>query len=264
MTRSWYQDHDTWLHSLDPRTKIIGALMIFLFCLCVNHPLPMAAIAGAVFAMIGWGRSLGALWALRYVMVLLILFSMTLWPFFVKGPTILYSCRFMEISRESLLYGTAMGLRLAAFVMGGLLLLATTRIEDINSGLIRLGLPYPAAFALTTALRLVPAFTGAGATIIQAQISRGLDLESRRIPSRIRSLLPLAIPMFVSAIRYTNLLAMALESRGFRPGAPRTLFHDSRMAGKDWWTLAVLTLILIAFLYLRLAMHVGAVFPGRI
>ena len=262
MMPSWYQDQDTWLHRLNPRTKIIGALMIFLYCLCFNHPLPMAAIAGAVFAMISWGRALGALWKLRYVLALLMAFSMILWPFFVKGPTILYSSHWGEISRESLLYGMAMGLRLAAFVMGGLLLLATTRIEDINSGLIRLGLPYPAAFALTTALRLVPAFTGAGATIIQAQISRGLDLESQRIPSRIRSLLP--VPMFVSAIRYANLLAMALESRGFRPGVPRTLFHDPRMAGKDWLTLAVLLLVFAAFLYLRLVMQMGAVFPGRI
>ena len=75
----------------------------------------------------------------------------------------------------------AMGLRLATFVAMGFIFLTTTRNEELTNGLIRMGLPYPVAFALSTALRLVPTFAGAGATIVQAQISRGLDLESGSI-----------------------------------------------------------------------------------
>ena len=67
----------------------------------------------------------------------------------------------------------------------GLIFLSTTRNEELTNGLIRMGCPYPIAFALSTALRLVPTFAGAGATIIQAQVSRGLDLESGNIFSRV-------------------------------------------------------------------------------
>ena len=264
MNLSLYQDKKTWLHRLDPRTKLIGVVLLFALCLCFNHPLYMAAVMFGVLAMVFSSKSQGALWSLRYLMALLVLFSMAMWPFFVPGPTLLLRWHFLEISRESLLYGLAMGLRLATFVMGGLLLLATTRNEEMSSGFIRMGLPYPVAFALATALRLVPTFVGAGATIIQAQISRGLDLESKNILTRLSKFLPLAVPMFISAIRYTNLLSMALESRGFSPAAARTLFYEPRMTGKDWLSLAFLTLLLAVFLYMRLAMHLGAIITGRL
>jgi len=224
----------------------------------------MVGITVAVLAVVITGRSLGALWALRHIIVLLILFSIVLWPFFTEGPTILYRWHFLKISHESILYGMAMGLRLATFVMVGLLFLATTRNEEVSNGLIRLGLPYPVAFALATALRLVPTFVCAGVNIVEAQISRGLDLDSRNILSRLRAFIPLALPMFISAIRYANLLSLSLESRGFRPGAPRTLFYEPRMTWKDWLILSGLVLLLAGFLYLRLVMHAGAVFPQRI
>jgi len=264
MNLSLYQDKNTWLHHLDPRTKLVGVVILFALCLCFNHPLYLAILAGMILALIFSGRSRQSLWALRYLILLLVLSSAALWPFFIKGPTILGRWHFLEISRESLLYGMAMGIRLAAFVMGGLLLLATTRHEEMSSGFIRMGLPYTVAFALSTALRLVPTFVGAGATIIQAQVSRGLDLESRNVLTRFGKFLPLAVPMFISAIRYTNLLSMALESRGFSPGAPRTLYYEPRMSGRDWLVLVCLVLMLAGCLYLRLALHWGAVMPERL
>ena len=263
MIVSLYRDKNTWLHRLDPRTKLIGVAMIFALCLCFNHPLYMAPVTGGVLLLLVFSRSLSVLWTLRNIFVLLVLFSVLLWPLFVKGPTGLYRWQFVEVSRESLLYGVAMGLRLSTFVMGGLLLLATTRHEEMSGGFIRMGLPYPMAFALTTALRLVPTFAGAGAMIIQAQVSRGLDLESKGLLARVRTFLPLAVPMFDCAIRYTNLLSMALESRGFSPGAPRTLYHEPRMMKKDWLSLLGLAICLVSFLYVRLVLHWGAVIPGR-
>ena len=123
-----------------------------------------------------------------------------------------------------------MGLRLATFVGTGLIFLSTTRNEELTNGLIRMGCPYPIAFALSTALRLVPTFAGAGATIIQAQVSRGLDLESGNIFSRVGKFIPQAVPLFIYAIRHTNLLAMALESKGFSPESKRTMYYEPQHA----------------------------------
>lgn len=264
MNLSLYRDEDTWLHRLDPRTKMIGVMIIFVLCMCFNHPLYMAGMASAMFAIAVSSRAHPVLWNLRHILILLILFSSVLWPFFIKGPTTVWTWKTLAVSRESLLYGIAMGLRLATFVMAGMVFLATTRNEEITGGLIRMGLPYPIAFALVTALRLVPTFAGAGATIVQAQVSRGLDLESKNIFGRFAAFIPLAVPMFITAIRYTNLLSMALESRGFSPVTPRTMYYVSKMGKKDWGALMALIFLLAVFLYLRLVCGVGVVMPGRL
>ena len=263
MNISLFEDRDSWLHRLDPRTKLVGTMIWFAMTLSFNHPLFVAGIAAVMLAIAFSVRAEAALWKLRYLILLLILFSAALWPFFLKGPTTLWSWRSLTVSRESLFFGIAMGLRLATFVMASLVLLATTKNEDMTNGLIKMRLPYPVAFAMSTALRLVPTFAGAGATIVQAQVSRGLDLESKNIFSRFGKLIPLAVPMFVSAIRYTNLLAMALESRGFTPDAKRTLYYEPAMKNRDWAVLIALLAVLAIFLYMRLGLGVGVVIPGR-
>ncbi len=259
-----YLDKGTWVHRLDPRTKMIGMLIVFAICLCFNHPLYMAAMSIGLMVIALSAKALPNFWRLRLILTLLIVFSTVMWPFFAKGPTPLWSLGFLHVSKESLLYGLAMGLRLATFVATGLIFLSTTRNEELTNGLIRMGCPYPIAFALSTALRLVPTFAGAGATIIQAQVSRGLDLESGNIFSRISKFIPQAVPLFIYAIRHTNLLAMALESKGFSPESNRTLYYEPRMRSIDYLVLIWLSVILAALLYMRLALHLGAVIPGRL
>ena len=259
-----YLDKGTWIHRLDPRTKMIGVLIVFVICLCFNHPLYTAAIASGVALLAISAKALPNFWRLRFILALLFAFSILMWPFFVKGPTPLWSWGPFGISRESLLYGIAMGLRLTTFVGTGLIFLSTARNEEMTNGLIRMGCPYPIAFALSTALRLIPTFAGAGATIIQAQVSRGLDLESGSIFSRMGKFIPQAVPLFIYAIRHTNLLAMALESKGFSPDSKRTMYYEPKMRGRDYVTLVSLAAILAILLYLRLGFHLGVVIPGRL
>ena len=224
----------------------------------------MAAVSLGIALVAISAQALPNFWRLRYILILLFIFSTMMWPFFVKGPTPLWSWGSLQVSREPILYGIAMGLRLATFVGTGLIFLSTTRNEEMTNGLIRMGCPYPIAFALSTALRLVPTFAGAGATIIQAQVSRGLDLESGNILSRVGKFIPQAVPLFIYAIRHTNLLAMALESKGFSPESRRTMYYEPRMCERDYITLTALIILLAVSLYLRLGLHLGAVIPGRL
>jgi energy-coupling factor transport system permease protein len=259
-----YLDKGTWIHRLDPRTKMISVLIIFIICLCFNHPLYMGAISLGVMVVAISAKALLNFWRVRFILILLITFSTLMWPFFAKGVTPLWSWGPLHVSQESLLYGIAMGLRLATFVSTGLVFLSTTRNEELTNGLICMGVPYPVAFALSTALRLVPTFAGAGATIIQAQISRGLDLESGSLLSRIGKFIPQAVPLFVYAIRHTNLLAMALESKGFSPESPRTLYYEPQMRKMDYLILILLAGILTILIYMRLGLGLGVAMPGRI
>jgi energy-coupling factor transport system permease protein len=259
-----YLDKNTWIHRLDPRTKIIGMVILFSFCLCFNHPLYMFTISLGVMGIAVSAKALLNFWRLRFLLLLLLIFSAVMWAFFVRGPTLLWSWGPFHLSRESILYAIAMGLRLATFVGTGLIFLSTTRNEEITNGLIRMGLPYPIAFALSTSLRLLPTFAGAGATIIQAQMSRGLDLESGSLLSRAKKFIPQAVPLFIYAIRHTNLLAMALESKGFDPGSKRTMYYQPRMRRIDYVILGLLVFVLVILLYLRLRLHLGVVISGRL
>ena len=258
-----YLDYDTWVHRLDPRTKVIGLLILFTLCLCFNHPLYMAAVSLGIWGIAVFSRALSNLWRLRIILLLLLVFSLVLWPFFVHGPTLLWAWGPFRLSQESLLYGLSMGLRLTAFVIAGLVLLSTTRNEELANGLIRMGIPHAVAFAFSTSLRLLPTLAGAGATIIQAQVSRGLDLESGNIFRRMGKFIPQAVPLFLYAIRYTNQLAIALESRGFSPGSKRTLYFEPRMKKSDYAVMVLLAGVLGAMLYIRLGLKLGAIIPGR-
>ncbi len=258
-----YLDQDTPIHRLDPRTKLTAAILFFGICLCFNHPLYLAFISAGVLLLAIRAKAWPNFWRVRYILLLLISFSVILWPFFVHGPTKWWAWGPFQISRESLLYGLAMGLRLSTFVGIGLIFLSTTRNEELTNGLIRMGIPYPLAFALSTALRLVPTFVGAGATIIQAQVSRGLDLESGSIFKRMGKFIPQAVPLFIYAIHHTNTLAMALESKGFDPRAKRTFYYEPKMQPIDFAVLGFFILLLFVLLYLRLGMGLGVVIQGR-
>jgi energy-coupling factor transport system permease protein len=259
-----YLDQNTLIHRLDPRTKLISAALLFGICLCFNHPLFLAGLSVGLLLLAVVARALPNFWKLRYILLLLILFSALLWPFFVSGPTLWWGWGPFQISRESFFYGLAMGLRLSAFVGIGLIFLSTTRNEELTSGLIRLGVPYPLAFAFSTALRLVPTFVGAGATIIQAQVSRGLDLESGSIFKRIGQFIPQAVPLFIYAVHQTNFLAMALESRGFDPKAKRTFYYEPKMRSRDLMVIGLTAMVFLGLLYLRLGLGLGIIIPGRL
>lgn len=259
-----YLDQDTPIHRLDPRTKLISALILFGICLCFNHPIYVAGISLGVLLVAFRAKALPNFWKLRFILLLLILFSSLLWPFFVPGPTRWWGWGPFILSRESVLYGLAMGLRLSTFVGIGLIFLSTTRNEELTNGLIHLGVPYPLAFALSTALRLVPTFVGAGATIIQAQVSRGLDLETGSIFKRMGKFIPQAVPLFIYAIHHTNYLAMALESKGFDPRAKRTFYYEPKMQRIDFAVLIFFALLLMVLLYLRLGLGLGVIISGRL
>lgn len=254
-----YLDRNTALHRLDPRVKIFGLAAAFAVALAFNHPAYVAAVAAAVLLLAALSRSLPNLWRLRAIFVLLLIFSALLWSVMLRGPTELARLAGMAITRESLLYGLAVGIRLDAMVAAGLIFLSTTRVEEFTAGLRRLGLPFPASFAFSLAFRFVPTFADSAHTIIQAQKSRGLDLDSGHLFTRLRRHVPLLVPAVVCAIRSTDLLAMALESRGFGRECARTEYREMRLRWPDW-LVGFACAAVAAAIWWRITGH-GAVLP---
>jgi energy-coupling factor transport system permease protein len=239
MDPSLYLDRDTWVHRLDPRTKMFLLLGMFALPFVFLNPLYVLGVLALVLCFGYLAESLVNLRRIWFILFMIILVTPILWSIVGSGRTPL----FLFVEREALLYGLTAAQRIAITVIAGMIFLSTTRNEEVALGLVRLGIPYRFAFAVSTALRLVPTIVATGLTIGQAQRSRGLDLDSGNIIQRIRKHLPLLVPVFVTTVRSTNVFSMALESKGFGASPGRTFYLYTAMGRRD-------ALVLIAFLVL--------------
>jgi energy-coupling factor transport system permease protein len=198
-------------------------------------------------------RSLANLGRIWFILLAILVITTILWSIVGSGRTPL----FLFVEREALLYGFSTALRIIITVIAGMIFLSTTRNEEVAIGLVRLGIPYRFAFAVSTALRLVPTIVTTGLTIGQAQRSRGLDLDSGNIIQRIRNHLPLLVPVFVTTVRSTNVFSMALESKGFGAGSRRTFFLHTAMGRRDVLVMVAFAALLAGCIALRLAGYGG-------
>ena len=253
MDPSLYLDRDTWVHRLDPRTKMFLLLGMFALPFVFLDPLYEVAVLALVLFFGYLAKALTNLRRIWFILVATAVLTIVLWSIFGSGQTPL----FLFVEREAVLYGVAIALRIDITVIAGMIFLSTTRNEEVAFGLVRLGIPYRFAFAVSTALRLVPTIMATGYTIGQAQRSRGLDLESGNILRRIRKYVPLLIPVFVSTIRSTNVFSMALESKGFGATPQRTFFLRIGMNRRDFLVLAVFVVLLAGSIALRIAGYGG-------
>jgi len=222
-----YRHSGSWLHRAGATAKIICLGCWFAVALLLRSPPALGALAVAVLALAAWAGLIPVL--LRFSRFILVLFVMSalLWTVFSgaseSGPQAAW--------HEDLAAGALMGLRLTTMMAMGLLFLASTRVEEMAGGLQRLGLPFVAAFSLTLAFRLIPLFAAAGGSIAQAQASRGVDVRSGGLFSRIRRHLPLLVPLVLAGLRSADRLAMALESRGLGMHARRTSIIGGELGG---------------------------------
>jgi energy-coupling factor transport system permease protein len=253
MNPSLYLDRDTWVHRLDPRTKMLLLLGMFALPFVFLDPLYEVTVLALVLFFGYLAKALTNLRRIWFILVVTAVLTVVLWSIFGSGQTPL----FLFVEREAVLYGVAIALRIDITVIAGMIFLSTTRNEEVAFGLVRLGIPYRFAFAVSTAFRLIPTIMATGYTIGQAQRSRGLDLESGNILRRIRKYVPLLIPVFVSTIRSTNVFSMALESKGFGAAPQRTFFLRIRMDRWDFLVLAVFVAILAGSIALRIAGYGG-------
>ena len=251
------------VHRLDPRTKILGFLVLSALPFVFNSPLYVAAVSLGVIGLGAVARSLENYFRIRHLLVLFVVVTFRAWQVSLKGPTVVGHLGPLTLTREALLYGLAAGIRVSTVVMVGLLFISTTKVEELLHGLIRLGMPYRIGFVISMTTRLIPTLALTVTTIVQAQVARGLDLEGRNPLRRVQRLAPVAIPFLVSTIRHASMLSLALEAKGFRPDMKRTYLIELRMTARDWFALLGLAASTIGCLSLRLSGY-GAVLPGRI
>jgi energy-coupling factor transport system permease protein len=244
-----YLDRDSIVHRLDPRTKLFLLLTSFAVAVLFFAPGPLLVLLAVLLAYGALARSLGNLGRIWVLLLSIATVSIVSWSLFAKGVTPL----FWRVTWESLGFGVGAALKIDGMIISGLIFLSTTKTEEIVLGLIRLRVPFQAAFAFSLAIRMVPTIIGTAVTVTEAQRSRGLDLESGGPLARLRTYIPLLVPIFLHTLRNTDQLAKALESRGFGAQRQRTSLLTIGFHARDLIALMLGAIILIAFCFARFA-----------
>ncbi len=241
-----YMDIKSPLHRMDPRTKILIMLMSFAVAVMFMNIIILGSLMLLVIIYGGSGRILSNLKRIRVVLIMITLFSLFIWTIARDSEN-----KVFIFSLEGLFYGIMIALKTNTMVISGMVFLSSTKIEEISEGLVKMKIPYRGAFAFATAIRLVPMIVATSYTIIQAQKSRGLDLESGNIIQKIKKYLPLMIPTIISVIRSTNIFSMALESKGFGYSNKRTNYLFLKLKVSDYLMLLLGILLLVAAAMLK-------------
>ncbi len=239
------------LHRLDPRTKIIllFVLMILIFVAEGWSAYLFLTIltAGLVFL-----SKVPPLTVLKSVKPLSWIILFTLLIHFVSHDgEVLAKFYVFKVTTEGILYGVRISLRLVLLIVLASLLTFTTSplkltdaTEKLLSPLKKIGVPsHELAMMMTIAIRFIPTLLEETDKIIKAQKSRGLDFDSGGIVKRLRAMVPILVPLFLSSFRRADDLAMAMEARCYRGGEGRTHMKQLRFTRLDFYATAFIILI---------------------
>lgn len=244
---SLYVDADTFLHSLDARAKLFLSMALFVPAYVFGRPEYIAVPFLLGFVALWAGKGLRNLRRIWIIVVALFVVGLVVWPGFVdRGGAVLVDVGPLFLSEQQALFAVGRSMRIATFILGGLAYVSTTSNEELVRGMRGLGLPYAFCFAVGTALRLFPTFLGAAGTVRQAQEARGLDLSASNPVERIRSFIPLLVPVFMTAFRNVETQSMALEARGFDTRRERTFYGASSFAVRDWVVVVLTVAVAVA------------------
>ena len=239
-----YRPADSVLHGMDPRIKLVSLALFCAGVLLFNDPLllvwPLAVLVGLSFL----GRVARSFAVGTLVIVIIGGLSFLIWPLFL-------SLRGFG-GAQAWIFGTGVGLRLVEMLLAGLLLLLTTRTEEVLAALSRMGLPFPAVFSLGLTFRLLPTLLSTANNVVEAQRLRGLRFDEGGLVKRARRYVPLLVPILACSLRSAHRMAWALEAKGFGSSRARTSFIVLSMRKRDWFLLVLSILLLILAFVLRM------------
>ena len=251
---------DSAVHRLDPRTKIL-LMMVYIAIVFVVKSLavfllPVALLVAIfAFARVPASYFFSSLKPMKWLLVFMFVINL----FATTGETVLFQWKFIRLTQEALRQAAYITLRLILLVAGTSILTLTTSHIALTDGLEKLMSPlrrlrFPAhelAMMMTIALRFIPTLLEETDRIQKAQMARGADFESGNIFQRAKSMIPVLVPLFVSAFRRADELAMAMESRCYHGGEGRTRMRELRFHAGDLVASLLLAFVLAGILVLE-------------
>ena len=258
ITLGQYFPENSLVHRLDPRIKISLLTLFIVVLFLASSLLSVLVTLTALFAVMAATRIPMKLYfrGLKSILIIVIFISV-LNIFYGTGEPI-FSWWIFNITENGLLRALYMSIRIASLILTSSVLTYTTSPTDMTDGLERLMKPlkyikvpvHDIAMMMTIALRSVPMLLEETEKIMNAQKSRGADLESGGLLQRIRAMVPILVPLFVSAYRNARDMADAMEARCYQGGDTRTRMKILHMQALDYR--ALVSLLLLALLVVLL------------
>ena len=260
ITLGQYFPGTTVAHKLDPRTKILLVVLyiVALFCAKGVAGYALMALCLAVCVRISKVGVKQLVRGLKPVLFIII-FTGILNLFFTPGDRYLVEIGFLRISDTGLKNAVFMVLRIMLLIMGTFLLTYTTSpisltdgLERLLNGLKRFHVPvHELAMMMSIALRFIPTLIEETDKIMSAQKARGADFESGNIIQKAKALIPILVPLFISAFRRADELATAMECRCYHGGEGRTKLHVLKYERRDYIALILGVLVVAVIFVLR-------------
>ena len=248
ITIGQYYQTESPIHRLDPRVKLI-ATFAYIISLFVVHSWTgylLAAVAVAIViaaSHVPFGYIMRGMKAVMMILMITVIFNL----FLTEGRPLVHFWK-LTITYEGVDFASKMAVRLIFLIIGSSLMTLTTTpnqltdaLEDVLGPLKKIHVPvHEISMMMSIALRFIPILMEETDKIMKAQMARGADFESKNLMKKIQSLVPLLVPLFISAFRRANDLAMAMEARCYRGGDGRTKMKPLVYCRRDYAAYALL------------------------
>lgn len=267
ITLGQYYPAKSVLHELDPRVKLAATLIFVVSLFVAKGPVGYALATVFLSIVIRLSKV-----PFRFMtkglksIVMLLMITVVFNLFLLDGDVVFWHFGFLRITDRGIRTAVMVGIRLIYLILGSSVMTLTTTPNDLTDGLEKLLSPlkkihvpvHDMSMMMSIALRFIPILLEETDKIMKAQIARGADLESGNIIQRAKAMIPILVPLFVSAFRRANDLAMAMEARCYRGGEGRTKMKPLVYHGRD------IRAYIIVLLYLVLAIGAGRFLPFHI
>ena len=254
ITLGQYYPADSVIHKLDPRVKLFSTMIYIISLFCFRGVAALAIATVFLITVIKLSKvpfkfMVKGLKAIMILMLITAVFNLFLTP----GEALVSVWRF-TITKEGVTNAVLMAIRLTYLILGTSIMTLTTTPNQLTDGLekalmplSKIGVPVHAiAMMMSIALRFIPILLEETDKIMKAQIARGADFESGNILQRAKAMIPILVPLFVSAFRRANDLAMAMEARCYRGGDKRTKMKPLHYERRDYIAYAIVVCYLVA------------------
>ncbi|HUV54730.1 MAG TPA: energy-coupling factor transporter transmembrane component T [Candidatus Krumholzibacteriaceae bacterium] len=237
---------DTFIHNMDPRVKFLLTLVSFAASVMFLELVPLIVIFLVQLPLIvaakvvsEWYKSVkGA------SVIAVIIFASNMLSF--------YYFRDRQLTWALVEYSLALTVRFITLITSFSVFFLTTSPDKLSLALEKARIPYEFNFAFITAIRFVPVLADEAQTIMDAQRSRGLELDKGNFITRVRNYIPILLPLIINSIRRSLELAEAMESRAFGATEDRTNIYELSMRGSDYAVLFIVLLCLGVMVYVKL------------
>ena len=260
ITLGQYYPADSVIHKLDPRTKLFATLLFIISVFSFDGIVGFIVMTAFLFGVIALSKVPLSfmLRGLKAIMILLVIAG--LFNLFLTPGQVLWSIWKIHITREGLRNAVLMTIRMVYLIMGSSVMTLTTTPNQLTDGLEKALKPlqkinvpvHEIAMMMSIALRFIPILIEETDKIMKAQMARGADFESGNLVQRAKSMIPILVPLFVSAFRRATDLAMAMEARCYRGGSGRTKMKPLHYERRD----RITYLILLAYLGIVIVLRI--------